>query len=105
MVGYDSSLHPLLSTRLHYAVPGLLQSPAFSYNTSLPSTSGWMFLTMSREWCYDPLIKVIPHFARNRTNTSPCKVEYNTDYVGQELGRIRLEEADGVPLINPIFIQ
>ena len=48
-----------------------------------------MFLTTSREWHYDPMIKVIPHYARNGSDTFPCRTEYNTDYVGQQLARMR----------------
>ena len=89
IVGISSSPHQLLSSRLHYSIPTLLQSHAHSSNTSLPSTYGWMFLTMSREWRYDNMIKVIPHYARNRSTMSPCMTEYSTDYVGHHLANSR----------------
>ena len=86
MVGISSSPQPLLSTTLHYAIPSLLNTHR---NTTLPCTYGWMFLSMAREWQYDNMIRVIPHLARNTSSTSPCSIEYNTDYVGQELARTR----------------
>ena len=85
MVVISSSPHPHLSSRLHYGIPALLQSHGYSHNTSLPSTYGWMFLSSTREWQYDPMIKVTPQYARNMTSTSPCLPEQHTAYTGHQL--------------------
>ena len=78
MVVISSSPHPHLSSRLRYSIPALLQSHVYSHNTSLPFTYGWMFLSSTREWQYDPMIKVTPHYVRNMTSTSPCLPEQLT---------------------------
>ena len=85
MVVISSSPHHHLSSRLQYGIPALLQSHGYSHNTSLPSTYGWMFLTTTREWQYDPMIKVTPHYARNISSSSPCLPEQHTAYTGHQL--------------------
>ena len=85
MVVISSSPHPHLSSRLYYGIPALLQSHGYSHNTSLPSTYGWMFLSSTREWQYDPMIKVTPHYVRNMTSASPCLPEQYTAYTGHQL--------------------